>query len=113
MQEKFIDLCVDDNHSAYGQMPNKQETFKTHLEKLSFTFETKCLDLPAGMVEDEGTMDKHSIESLQTADTDMGKDLDAIFDLMNGKAVDQFKHEQVVIEHQWNDKAKKFDELEH
>ena len=94
MQDKFIDLCVDDNHSAYGNMmPQKHEQFKAHLEKLSFRFETTCLDLPAGMVEDDSAMDKDSIESLKTADTDMGKDLDAIFDLMHGKAKDQFKHE--------------------
>ena len=117
MQDKFIDLCVDDNHSAYAnhQMPQKAQQFNEHLKKLDFRFETQCLDLPASMIggESSSEMDKNSIEALQTADTEMGKDLDAIFDLMNGRAKDHFKHEQVIIEHQWNDRAKKFDELEH
>ena len=41
MQDKFIDLCVDDNHSAYGnEMPQKQDQFRAHLEKLNFEFKT-------------------------------------------------------------------------
>ena len=95
-------------------MPLKHQQFTEHLKKLEFRFETQCLDLPASMVNDEATeMDKQSIEALQTADTDMGKDLDAIYELMNGRAKDQFKHEQVIIEHHWNDRAKKFNEIEH
>ena len=59
----------------------------------------------------EDVIDKQSIEALQKADTDMGKELDAIFDLMHGRAKDQFKLDQVIIEHQWNGRAKKFNEL--
>ena len=116
MQDKFIDLCVDDNHSAYGNhtMPQKAQQFFDHLKKLDFRFETQCLDMPARTTcgDDSAEFDKNSLEALQTADTEMGKDLDAIFDLMNGRAKDQFKLEQVIIEHQWNDRAKKFDEIE-
>ena len=32
-----------------------------------------------------------------TADSEMGKGLDATFDLMNGRAEDQFKLEQVIF----------------
>ena len=48
MNDKFIDLCVDDNHSAYGnEMPQKHLQFKSHLEKLNgFRFETGILDMP-------------------------------------------------------------------
>lgn len=117
MQVKFIDLCVDDNHSAYAhhQMPQKSQQFQEHLKKLDFRFETKCLDLPTDMTSDESSMqiDKNSIEALKTADTEMGKDLDAIYDLMNGKAKDQFKHERVIIVHKWNARAKEFDQLEY
>lgn len=47
MQANFIDLCVDDNHSAYGnELIQKHDQFKAHLGKLNFRFETENLDLP-------------------------------------------------------------------
>ena len=70
-------------------MPQKAQQFNEHLKKLDFRFETQCLDLPKSMVGDDSSeFDKNSIEALKTADTEMGKDLDAIFDLMNGRAKD-------------------------
>jgi len=35
----------------------------------------------------------------------MGKELDAILELIDGQAKEQFKIEGVVIDHQWNNKA--------
>ena len=115
MQVKFIDLCVDDNHSAYAhhQMPQKSAMFQEHLKKLNFRFETKCFDMPADMASEDTQIDKNSIEALQTADTEMGKDLDDIFNLMTGKAKNQFKNEHVIIEHKWNARAKEFDQIEY
>lgn len=56
MSEKFIDLCVDDNNSVYGNdMPVRQERFKAHLEKLNFRFETKCLETPASTTSTEAS----------------------------------------------------------
>jgi len=47
--DKFIDLGVDDNHSAFGEgMAGRQQKFKNHLEKMQFTFETTLLDKPTG-----------------------------------------------------------------
>jgi|EP00354_Favella_ehrenbergii_P004160 hypothetical protein len=47
MNDKFIDLCVDDNNSDVGhRMPQQQAAFRAQLEKLNFQFETKCLDTP-------------------------------------------------------------------
>ena len=49
MQDKFIDLCVDDAHSNYAnEMIQKQDQFHEHLGKLNFQFKTEMLDLPAG-----------------------------------------------------------------
>jgi len=58
MSEKFIDLCVDDNNSAYGNdMAQRQERFRAHLEKLNFRFETTCLELPASTASSEADLD--------------------------------------------------------
>ena len=113
MQEKFIDLCVDDNHSYDNGERPKQEDFCAHLAKLDFRFQTHCMDLPAPMAAaaDEGAlrMDKDRYADLKTADTDMGDDLDAIFELIAGNhAREQFKADPVIIEHNWNDSDKKF-----
>ena len=112
MTEKFIDLCVDDNNSQYGErMPLHTDQFRAHLEKLNFRFQTKCLDMPARMAEEGSTLDQQSIEALRTADSSMGQELDAIFDLIDGQAKDHFRHQQVVVEHKWNDQHHKFDEI--
>jgi hypothetical protein len=47
IQEKFIDLGVE-NHSAYGtDIIARQERLKKEMDKLHFDFKTNCLDLPA------------------------------------------------------------------
>jgi len=95
MSEKFIDLCVDDNNSAYGNdMPQRQERFRAHLEKLNFRFETTCLDLPNSTASSDAEVD---IEAIKTADTTMGQDLDAIFEMIDGQAKEQFKSHHVII----------------
>ena len=82
MQEKFIDLCVDDNHSAYGnEMPQKQAAFRAHLDKLNFKFQTERLDMPQ-TVGDESAI---NVSELNEMDAAMGLDLDAISDMMDGK----------------------------
>ena len=113
MQDKFIDLCVDDNHSAYGnQMPQKHEQLKAHLEKLNFRFETNSLDLPAGMASESSaesaTPDQMNMNAIQIADTTMGQDLDTIFNLLDGQAKEQFRCPEVIIQHRWNEQEKRF-----
>lgn len=111
MQEKFIDLCVDDNHSAYGnEMPQKQERFRAHLEKLDFRFKTNCLEMPA-MPADAGLIDKLVVEGVREADREMGEQLDQIFDIMNGMGGDDpFRSKDVIINHKWDDRRKMFEE---
>ena len=48
VQEKFIDLGVEGNGSAYGDMAAKQEKFSKDLNKMPFKFQTKMFDLPPG-----------------------------------------------------------------
>ena len=63
MNDKFIDLCVDDNNSEIGhRMPQQQAAFTAQLEKLNFQFETKSLDMPRQAGEDGAVaaLDKES-----------------------------------------------------
>lgn len=114
MQEKFIDLCVDDNNSAYGNMmPQKQEQMRAHLEKLNFKFNTACFDLPASMAPTEDSLEKETMTALTNADTAMGQDLDELFDLIEGQKKVEIASSEVVIEHKWDDQSKKFLELKH
>ena len=107
MQEKFIDLCVDDNHSAYGnEMPQRQERFRAHLEKLNFRFYTDFLDVP--QIPNDADVQQDQIQEIKAIDTAMGQDLDEIFELINGRAKDQFSASQVIINHQWDDANKRF-----
>ena len=86
MQDKFIDLCVDDNHSAYGnEMPQRQERFRAHLEKLNFRFQTSRLDLPNGMVASNNNAGI-DIAALKEIDFAMGENLDAINELLESEA---------------------------
>lgn len=41
----------------------------------------------------------------------MGCDLDAIFEIMENQAKTQFKSTNVIIEHNWNEHEKRFDEI--
>ena len=89
MQEKFIDLCVDDNHSAYGnEMPQRQERFRAHLEKLNFRFETSRLDLPEETAFNNrgGEIHADQVATIKEIDAAMGQDLDAINDLLENAA---------------------------
>ena len=111
MNEKFIDLCVDDNHSAFGnEMPQRLERFRAHLEKLNFRFETDCLDLPSmsGASTTE-SMAKDEIKEMIKTDQAMGRDLDELFDMIEGRQVkDQFKCSDIIINHQWNNQQQQF-----
>ena len=114
MNDKFIDLCVDDNNSEIGhRMPQQQAAFRAQLEKLNFQFQTKVLDTPqqAGQDGAQATIDRDSMQTLCTADSSMGQQLDEIFDLIDGQAKEQFRHKQVIIEHKWNENANRFDEV--
>lgn len=51
------------------------------------------------------------MQTLCTADSSMGQQLDEIFDLIDGQAKEQFRHKQVIIEHKWNENANRFDEV--
>ena len=110
MNDKFIDLCVDDNHSNYGnEMPQRQERFRAHLEKLNFRFNTNCLEMPP-MPADASHIDKNVVEGLREADREMGQQLDSIFNLLNQSAEDQFHSKDVIITHQWDDRRKIFED---
>jgi len=87
INDKFIDLCVDDNNSSIGnRMPAAQAAFRSNLETLSMTFQTSRLDMPKRMESGNEAlvMDKDIMQSLCAADDSMGKDLDAIFGLIDG-----------------------------
>ena len=88
MQEKFIDLCVDDNHSAYGnEMPQRQERFRAHLEKLNFRFETSRLDMPEETAfNNNGAIQADQVATIKEMDAAMGQDLDAINDILENAA---------------------------
>ena len=87
MQEKFIDLCVDDNHSAYGNdQPQRQERFRAHLEKLNFRFETSRLDMPEQTAFNNSGIQADQVATIKEIDAAMGQDLDAINDLLENAA---------------------------
>ena len=87
--DKFIDLGVDDNHSAFGEgMAGRQQKFKNHLEKMDFEFKTTCLDLPTGNEQNEEFLhpELEMLEDMLTSDTAMGSDLDQIFNYLTVQA---------------------------
>ena len=63
------------------------------------------------MANDELHMDKMCMETLCTADSSMGEQLDELFDLIEGQAKNEFRHQQVIVEHKWNDRANEFEEI--
>ena len=63
--------------------------------------------MPAAAATEDNQID---IEALLTADNAMGRDIDDIFELIDGPAKEQFKYEGVVIDHQWNNQAQRFEE---
>ena len=87
--DKFIDLGVDDNHSAFGEgMAGRQQKFKNHLEKMDFEFKTTCLDLPTGNEQNEEFLhpELEVLEEMLTSDTAMGSDLDQICNYLTVQA---------------------------
>ena len=107
--DKFIDLGVDDNHSAFGEgMAGRQQKFKTHLEKMQFNFETSLLDQPKGNDAAEGELQNELDEDIKTADTAMGTDLDEIFNLLTVQAQADLGTTSVIVEHKWDGQNKRF-----
>ena len=109
--EKFIDLGVDDNHSAFGEnMQGRQNKFKSHLEKMNFTFTTNILDLPTGNDENEELLhpDKEMFEEIATTDSTMGADLDQIFNFLTTHAKADLGSGSVVVDHKWDPQTKSF-----
>ena len=109
--EKFIDLGVDDNHSAFGEgMQGRQLKFKSHLEKMNFTFTTNILDLPKGDNENEELLhpEKEMLEEIATTDSTMGADLDQIFSYLTTHAKADLGSGSVVVDHKWDPQAKCF-----
>ena len=110
--DKFIDLGVDDNHSAFGEgMAGRQLKFKSHLEKMQFEFKTTCLDLPKGNAENEELLhpERDMLDELQTSDSTMGADLDQIFNYLTVHASSDLGNCSVIVEHKWNSKKNAFD----
>ena len=84
IQEKFIDLGVD-NHSAYADnIHDRQTKLKEVLGKIPFEFKTQCLDLPqtSSASTDQFGLDKDQMDELSTTDATMGREIDRIFDIM-------------------------------
>ena len=109
---KFIEFGLDDSHSGSDNDTRARlNKLHDHYEKNVFKFETPCLDLPKGSEEPDEHLipDLESLQALQTADTEMGKDLDDIFKIMNTQAREDLGGQNVVIEHRWNSKTHKFD----
>ena len=46
---------------------------------------------------------------MNTADTEMGSDLDDIFNILNSEAKDELSASNVIIEHRWNYKKAAFE----
>ena len=110
LNEKFIDLCVDDNsQEQYMKGPQQVQQFRQALERLNFKFDTKLLDLPEAMTNDTEIIEGDMQESLCAADAEMGQDLDALFSLLNGETKEQFTKEKFIVEHQWNDQTASFE----
>lgn len=108
--DKFIDLNVEDNTSAYGHdMQSNQEKYRKALNKVAFKFETHVFDLPKGhaeSVEDEmSTLEstRHKLEEdLQAESLKMSKDLEGILNILNVQAVQTLSHSNIIVEHSWN-----------
>jgi len=107
--DKFIDLGVDDNHSAFGEgMAGRQQKFKNHLEKMQFTFETTLLDKPTGNDSAEAELQNELDEDIMTADTAMGADLDEMFNILTVQAQAELGTTSVIVEHKWDGQNKRF-----
>ena len=46
---------------------------------------------------------------MNTADTDMGKDLDDLYNILNLEAKEELHDSRVIIEHRWNHKKAAFE----
>ena len=46
---------------------------------------------------------------MNTADTDMGKDLDDLYNILNSDAKEELQDSRVIIEHRWNHKKAAFE----
>ena len=52
ISSKFIDFCLDDNQSSYGnEQSDKLTRLRDHFTGNVLNFETKCLDLPQGQAD--------------------------------------------------------------
>ena len=110
--DKFIDLGVDDNHSAFGDgMAGRQQKFKDHLQKMDFQFQTTCLDMPTGNEQNEELLhpDREMLEEVTTADSTMGADLDQIFQYLTVQANEDLGKCEVIVDHKWNSKKGSFE----
>jgi hypothetical protein len=75
VQEKFIDLGVENLSQTDNDIIARQERLKKELDKLHFEFKTQCLDLPQGQ-KVQLYLDKDTISSIESTEASMGKDLD-------------------------------------
>lgn len=56
----------------------RQDRLKKELEKTHFAFKTNCLDLPQGAApsKDFLSIDKDTMDAMESTEASMGKDLD-------------------------------------
>lgn len=103
---------MDDGHSSYGpEQSDKFNKLKEHFDSNVLNFETKCLELPKGNAdsEDHLTPAADSIQSMLTADTQMGQDLDDLFKILNHEAREELSNTRCIIEHRWNAATSNFE----
>ena len=109
---KFIDFGLEDNQSSYGNEESEKLTrLRGYFDNNTFNFETKCLDLPSGQadIDELLVVNLNSLQSMNTADTEMGSDLDDIFNILHSEAKDELSASNVIIEHRWNYKKAAFE----
>jgi len=70
------------------------------------------MDLPKGnaALKDEEIHRNQELEQLLSTEADkMGKDLDQIFEILNGNSISVLGKPQIVVEHRWNAQSGTFD----
>ena len=55
------------------------------------------------MPADTPCVNEDVVEQMRQADAAMGQDLDALFEMIDGPAKEQFNCANVIINHKWND----------
>jgi hypothetical protein len=84
IQDKFIDLGLDDHESdfAAGELQAKQERFEREFKRMPFEFAANSLQLPASKGVDEEAIEEQN-DTARQAD-DLGLQLEALSEILHG-----------------------------